>query len=111
MRTHPNRGSSLQDYLGELTRKNPAFTAYLERGRRRAALAMKIRGLREKAGLSQSQLAKKAGMHQPGIARIENGRSETSVETLDKVAAALGCSLVVDLEPRSRTDRRRGAAN
>lgn len=100
-KTQAHRGSSLQDYLTELADKDPDFPAYLERSRRRAALAMKIRTLREKAGLSQAQLAKRAGMYQPGIARIENGRSETSVETLEKVATALGCSLVVDLAPKA----------
>lgn len=102
-----SRGAPLQNCLAELAQKDPDFPAYLARGRRRAELAVKIRTLRVRAGLSQAQLAEKAGMHQPGIARIENGRSETSIDTLDKVAAALGCTLDVGLTPmRAGTVRR-----
>ena len=45
-------------------------------------------------------------MKQPGIARIENGRTATTIETLQRVAGALGCSLDVDLTPRRLARRR-----
>jgi transcriptional regulator with XRE-family HTH domain len=81
--------------------RDPGFRPFIEAGRRRAALAVRVRELREKAGLSQGQLAERAGMHQPGIARMENARGASST-TLEKIAAALGCSLSVDFAPRRR---------
>jgi DNA-binding phage protein len=39
--------------------------------------------------LSQAQVAKKAGMHQPAIARLESGNSSPTLETVSRVAAAL----------------------
>lgn len=50
---------------------------------------LKVRELREKAGLSQDRLAKAAGVSTSAIYRIE-GRGTASVATLCKIAAALG---------------------
>lgn len=50
---------------------------------------MDIKELREKQGLSQEQLAEKAGVAQSTIHYIENGNNPRT-ETLIKIAAALG---------------------
>ena len=55
--------------------------------------------LRIKRGLSQRQLAKRAGMQQPSIARLEGGRGG-SLRTLRRVAEALGADVKVSLVPR-----------
>lgn len=39
--------------------------------------------------LSQAQVAKKAGMHQSAVARLEAGTSNPRIGTLTRVAAAL----------------------
>ena len=49
-----------------------------------------IRKVRKKAGLSQHGLARKAGMSQQLISRIEKGRENISLITLKKIASALG---------------------
>jgi DNA-binding XRE family transcriptional regulator len=49
-----------------------------------------IRKARKKAGLSQHGLARKAGMSQQLISRIEKGRENTSLITLKKIASAFG---------------------
>lgn len=48
-----------------------------------------IRALRSQRGLSQIELAKKAGLTQPAIALIEQGRRAVSLETLDSLAKGL----------------------
>lgn len=54
----------------------------------------KIRELRIQSGLTQGQLAKKAGCSRQFIVKIENG-ADVSIgsKLLVKIAEALGCSL------------------
>lgn len=56
-------------------------------------VATLIRMSREAAGLSQDALAARAGTSQPAISRYESGASSPSVETLDRLLAAMGARL------------------
>ncbi len=49
-----------------------------------------IRSARERAGLTQAELARRAGTSQPTIARYESGRSEPRASTLERILAACG---------------------
>ncbi|MCR4429870.1 MAG: helix-turn-helix domain-containing protein [Tepidanaerobacteraceae bacterium] len=53
----------------------------------------RIRKLREKMGLSNRQLALKAGLSQPVMYRIENGSRRADIETIEKICNALGITL------------------
>jgi DNA-binding XRE family transcriptional regulator len=53
-------------------------------------LGARIRALRRAAGLTQAELARRTGIHRPNIARVEAGRHTPSLETLARLAAALG---------------------
>lgn len=61
-----------------------------------------IRTAREGAGLSQGALAARAGTSQPAVSRYESGASSPSVETLDRLLAAMGSrlELVAEVSPR-----------
>jgi len=48
-----------------------------------------IRGERVAAGLSQSQLARAAGVPQPNLSAYENGRRAPSADVLDRIRRAL----------------------
>jgi transcriptional regulator with XRE-family HTH domain len=65
-----------------------------------------VRELRARAGLSQRQLAARAGMAQSEIARIENGRREPSLRTLERLARAADFDLRVELIPHDDHDER-----
>jgi len=54
-----------------------------------------VRHARRRAGLTQRQLAAKAGIPQETIARIEAGRSDPRVGTLDRLLEACGMGLEV----------------
>jgi len=56
----------------------------------RLRLAREVRSLRTKKHLTQEGVAEKAGMPQSVIARIESGERSVSVDTLGRVAYALG---------------------
>lgn len=81
-------------------RKRRTVSAYIAARRARDAefaeefdklqLARQMRELREKAGLSQAELAARIGTQAPGIARIESGRFAPRLDVLHRIAAALG---------------------
>ena len=51
--------------------------------------------LRRDAGLTQAELADRMGTTQSAIARIEGGGTRPTLETLEKLASAVGADLVV----------------
>lgn len=53
----------------------------------------KIRWKRESVKMSQSELSKRIGISQPYLCDIENGNRRGSTKVLQKIAAALGCSV------------------
>lgn len=55
-------------------------------------LGQRLRALRLAAGLTQAELARRTGIHRPNIARVEAGRHTPSLETLARLAAAIGVS-------------------
>ena len=57
-----------------------------------------LREARRRAGLSQRDLAARAGIAQPAVARIESGAVVPRVDTLDRLLAA--CGLEVSTSPR-----------
>ena len=60
-------------------------------------LRKKIMLLRLDEGLSQEELAARAGMRQSVISRIENGESEPRIETVNRIAKALNRKVKIDL--------------
>lgn len=55
-------------------------------------LGTKLKALREAAGLSQRQLAERAGLHQTYVANVESGRQALPAERLAGLAVAIGVS-------------------
>ncbi|HUZ53901.1 MAG TPA: helix-turn-helix transcriptional regulator [Streptosporangiaceae bacterium] len=82
------------------TRMNkPEVAEAYARTRLRFELAEAVRARREELGWSQRQLAERAGMSQPGIARFEGGGTTPTLPMLDRIASALGLRLTVTLAP------------
>ncbi|SRR5260221_2852622 len=57
-----------------------------------------LREARRRAGLTQRELAAKAAIPQETIARIERGRADPRVNTLDRLLAA--CEVGLEVMPR-----------
>lgn len=53
-------------------------------------VARRVRAQRKKQDLTQQQLDDLTGIERPNIARLERGKHAASLETLERVAAALG---------------------
>lgn len=65
-------------------------------------LGFRMRELRRDRGLTQEAFAERLGMLAPNYARIEQGRMNTTVDTLSRIARALGVD-VIDLFRRPKT--------
>lgn len=65
-------------------------------------VAVAIAAAREKAGLTQTQLASKLKTTQSVISRIEQGNQNLSIQMLSRIASVLGCHLEVGLKPIHR---------
>ena len=66
-----------------------------------AALVRQLTNLRLSRGVSQEQLARKMGISQPAIAKIEALRVKNlRFRTLSRAATALGASLEMKIVPR-----------
>lgn len=60
-----------------------------------------IKAMREALGMTTAQLARRLGVSQPNVVRIERSEAARTVtlESLDKVARVLDCTLVYALVP------------
>ena len=65
------------------------------------ALAKAVIDARNRAGLTQVELASKMGTTQPVIARLEGGQVRPSMRTLERFAKATGSRLLIRFEART----------
>jgi len=105
---HRNKhiGSSLDDWLKEESRRDPSFAVGLEEQFDKYRLAQQLKAMREKAGLSQKQLAERVRTKQPSIARLEGARAWPKLDLLQRVARALGAEMVVSFRRPHAAGRR-----
>jgi len=66
----------------------------------------RIRSAREAAGLKQQELSEKTGIDQAIISKLERGAHQPRVDTLERIAAALGFSLAELLVGRTNREGR-----
>ena len=52
---------------------------------------------RQESGLTQAELAERAGTKQSNIARLESGRANPTIEFLQKVVGAMGKKVAVSI--------------
>ncbi len=63
-----------------------------------------VRELRLRRTMSQRALAELAGTRQAAISRIERGLVSPSVDTLERIVAAMGERLILTAEPGASRD-------
>src|SRR3989442_12781660 len=74
-------------------------------------IEQKLAVLRSERGMTQAQLAKRLGVSQPHIAKLEAGRTKNiELQTLCRWATALGAKLTLDVVPNGARKRKRTAA-
>ncbi|HEY2282830.1 MAG TPA: helix-turn-helix transcriptional regulator [Solirubrobacteraceae bacterium] len=82
--------------------RDPDFQREWERTAVARAVALKVLTYRTEQGLSQRALAKKLGMTQPQVARLEAGEHNPTIDTLARLAQALDIEFAIDVHPRQR---------
>lgn len=65
----------------------------------RGAFGQRVRELRKGLGISQEELADRAGLHYTYIGGIERGERNLGVVNVERVALALGVSLAELFQP------------
>lgn len=84
----------------EETKSNRPNTEARQRGYTDATeaitLGARVRNERERHGLTQAELAVRMETTQPAVARLEAGGVTPSLDTLRRVADALGLELIID---------------
>lgn len=88
------------DQLTKKYSKDKEFKIAYEERRFYLDVAHLVRDLRERAGFSQAEVAKKAKVSQPMIARLESGdqRRTPTLETIYKILMILGYQLVLEVK-------------
>jgi transcriptional regulator with XRE-family HTH domain len=80
--------------------KEPKYRKAYEALEEEFVLASAVIEVRNRAGLTQQELARKMGTTQPVVARLESGRTRPSMRTLERLAEATGSRLLISFEPR-----------
>jgi transcriptional regulator with XRE-family HTH domain len=66
----------------------------------------RLRELREAAGLTQGELAERAGLSIAGVTQLEQGRRKPAWETVQKLAIALGIGIEAFNEQAESDEKR-----
>ena len=94
--------------LDRMAGKSPERRRLTEEARMNAAVAQLIYAAREKAGLSQAELAERIGTKQSVISRLEDADYEGhSLSMLHRIAAALGQCIEIRFLPPGKAGRKR----
>lgn len=96
----PIKAKTHQEVLKILFRDKASRKRY-EEGLEKLRIVHSLIVLREKHDLTQSELAKKIGVSQPFIAKLESGEAHNfSLETLIKIASALNSEIEIRFRPK-----------
>jgi ribosome-binding protein aMBF1 (putative translation factor) len=82
--------------------KDPGYRKEYDALEGEFALAAEVAKARDRAGLSQAELARRMKTTQSTIARLESGRGLPSTRTLGRFAKATGHRLRISFEPMKR---------
>lgn len=92
--------TDFDQYVEEMIKKHPSLKEGLKRADRAWDIAFQIINLRERAGLTQKELAGLVGTKQSNIARIESADyTGYTWKTLEKITKALKARLEIKIVP------------
>ena len=94
MKTIRPKTTSLNDFAKDFSEVQHKI---VDEETRHYNLLTSFKEAREKKGLSQEELAKKADVNRTTLSKIESGLRNATIETLDKLATAMDMKLDVKL--------------
>jgi len=87
----------LKSYISQRKAKDPEFAQNYEIGYQDFKIGVMLKIAREKAGLTQEQLAEKLHTKKTAISRIENHAQDIKLSTLQNFARIMGKELKIEL--------------
>ncbi len=96
---------SFDDLLNEQL-NDPDFRDYWERTALARAVANQVIKYRIDHGMSQSALARRLGVSQAVVGRLELGEHEPKIATLSRLSRVLGLRFTIDIHPDNQESAR-----
>jgi DNA-binding XRE family transcriptional regulator len=88
----------------EIARQHRSSEEYREgfaEAQRAFLIGQAIRERRLALGLTQTELAERAGMTQPALSRLEAGGVVPTIPLLERISASLDADLIVEIAPHA----------
>lgn len=98
-------GVDARALLASIRRENPEIAHAEAAMGSRLVIARNVFRLRVRAGITQTELARRVGTSQPRIAQIESAQANVTIDTLDRIAAAFAVQTATLFKRRSRSRR------
>ena len=92
--------SDLSVYVERRADDDPEFADGLDLGYEGFKIGVLLRQARERAGLTQEEVARRLETRESAISRSENRAGDIRLSTLERYAAAIGWHLSLELRPR-----------
>jgi ribosome-binding protein aMBF1 (putative translation factor) len=87
----------LDKYISRRKRRDAGFAEQFERGYQELKVGVMLRQARERAGITQEDLARRTRTRKSAISRLETRAEDVRLSTIKRVAHALGRNLVIQL--------------
>jgi DNA-binding XRE family transcriptional regulator len=104
------RRDFLDELIAERRNRNPAFPELVEAARERRRVLRHLAEERSRLGLTQTEVAALMGTSQSSVARVEAGRADVKLSTVERYAASLGRKIewrLTGAKPLRRSPARR----
>ena len=92
---------SSYEELASARRASPGYREGHAEAQRAYLIGRAVRERRLALGLSQVELASRAGMTQPALSRLEAGGVIPTIPLLERISAALDADLIVQIAPHA----------
>ncbi|HLF83022.1 MAG TPA: helix-turn-helix transcriptional regulator [Blastocatellia bacterium] len=89
--------SDLQQYINKRKRRDPQFAEGFEVGYANFKVGVLLKQAREKAGMTQDQVARRLRTKKSAISRMENHADDMPLSKIQRYAKALGKNLRVEI--------------
>ena len=89
------------EHIARSRRDSAGYREGFDQARRAFLIGQAVRERRLTLGLSQTELADRAGMTQPALSRLEAGGVVPTLPVLDRIASALDADLTITLSPHA----------
>lgn len=95
--------SDVLSYANKRAARDPEFARDFESGYQDFKIGALLRQARERAGLTQEEVAEQLSTQKSAISRIENHAGDIRLSTLERYARAVGYNLALELRPKHAT--------